>query len=162
MITWRCNWDDYLRVYPRWLPEGVPEMITWECTRDGYLRVYLRWFAEGLPDIVTRGFAWHSYPRGLPDMVTWGCTPDGYLRVYPTWLPEGLSEIVTSIIWSLTWILPSLWAAPLGVIVLINIPSFSNPASAPTPIPKHLTHINSKAGANIIPPLSIRISSNIC
>lgn len=31
--------------------------------------------------------------------------------------------------------LPSLWAAPATVIDFTNIPNFSRPASAPTPIP---------------------------
>ena len=44
---------------------------------------------------------------------------------------------LTSIIWSLTLILPSLSAAPLGVIVLMKMPSFSKPASAPTPMPAY-------------------------
>ena len=44
---------------------------------------------------------------------------------------------LTSIIWSLTLILPSLSAAPLGVIVLMKMPSFSKPASAPTPMPEY-------------------------
>lgn len=34
--------------------------------------------------------------------------------------------------------LPSFWAAPLSVIVLMKMPSFSSPASAPTPIPMML------------------------
>ena len=45
------------------------------------------------------------------------------------------------IIWSLTWIRPSLAAAPPSVIVLTKMPSFSSPASAPTPTPMMLRPI---------------------